>query len=61
MYGEKSSDNVRIIYGGTVSLENTNGIVEIEEIDGVLLGRFGSDPKRLAEIVEVVNKNKLDK
>ncbi|MDN6161826.1 MAG: triose-phosphate isomerase [Tetragenococcus koreensis] len=30
LYGEKSSDNVRIIYGGTVSLENTNGIVEIE-------------------------------
>lgn len=60
LYGEKSSEKIRVIYGGTVSLENTEGIVESEAIDGVLLGRFGSDPKRLAEIVEIVKKAKLN-
>lgn len=56
-FGEKAGNNVRIIYGGSVSPENARLIVRNENIDGVLVGRFGSEPARFAEVVHVVAEN----
>lgn len=53
IFGEKAK-MVRIVYGGTVSLENTPNIIKIAELDGVLVGRFGSQPQRFAEIIQAV-------
>ncbi len=43
----KDADNIRVVYGGTVSPENTKTMLDLADLDGVLLGRFGSDPERL--------------
>lgn len=56
-YPVQEVEKVRVIYGGSVSPENTALIVQNEAIDGVLLGRFGSIPERYAEVVQVVADN----
>ncbi len=45
---------IRIIYGGAVCPENTPLLIKSNNIDGVLVGRFGSEPSRYAEIVNIV-------
>lgn len=50
---------IRIIYGGSVCPENTLLLVKSENIDGVLVGRFGSEPNRYAEIVKTIKKMKI--
>lgn len=50
----KDADNIRVVYGGTVSPENTKTMLDLADLDGVLLGRFGSDPERLQQTIEVV-------
>lgn len=57
IFGVESSEKIRIIYGGSVSPENAGLIVQSNEIDGVFVGRFGSDPQRYAEVVKVVEEN----
>lgn len=41
-----------------MSPENARLIVEAESIDGVLIGRFGSNPERYAEVVKVIGDTK---
>lgn len=57
---EESANNIRIIYGGSVSKETTPNIIASEDVDGVFVGRFGHDPDNFAEIVRIVEgvKNK---
>lgn len=50
-------EKIRIIYGGSVSPENTALMISDPVIDGVLVGRFGSEPERYAEIVKIVEAN----
>lgn len=50
---------IRIIYGGSVCPENTPLLVKSENIDGVLVGRFGSEPSRYAEIVKAIKNMKI--
>ena len=57
LYGHEVAGKVRIIYGGSVSPNNAKLIVQSKNIDGVFVGRFGSNPKRLAEVVKVVEEN----
>ncbi|SET54709.1 triosephosphate isomerase [Enterococcus malodoratus] len=57
-FNDEAAQNVRIIYGGSVSPENTRLLVKDENIDGVLIGRFGSDPKRFAQVVQVIEEIK---
>ena len=58
LYDIQTSENIRIIYGGSVSQENTKLIVSDENVDGVFVGRFGHNPKQYASIVETVKKVK---
>lgn len=60
LYGQIAAEQVRIIYGGSVSPENVSIITENDEIDGVLVGRFGSEPKRFAEIVHKIIEMKYE-
>ncbi|EOL43112.1 triose-phosphate isomerase [Enterococcus phoeniculicola] len=59
-YPSKVVQEVRVIYGGSVSPENARLITSDEGIDGVLVGRFGSEPHRYAEVVSVIEENKLE-
>lgn len=56
IFGE-SAKTVRVIYGGTVSLENTATMMQATGIDGVLVGRFGSKPERYGRIIDIVKES----
>lgn len=58
LYSQEVAEQVRIIYGGSVSKENVKLIASDPNVDGVFVGRFGHDPKRYQAIVETVKQIK---
>lgn len=50
------SQNIRIIYGGSVSKNSAKEIANSEDVDGVFVGRFGHDPNNFKKIIEEVKK-----
>lgn len=57
-FGKEIAEQIRIIYGGSVSKENAEKIVLGQDVDGLFIGRFGHLPKNYAEIVSIVKKVK---
>ncbi|MBO0454225.1 triose-phosphate isomerase [Candidatus Enterococcus murrayae] len=53
-YGSEVAESVRLIYGGSVSQNNTEEIIRNIDVDGVFVGRFGHDPKQFGNIIEQV-------
>lgn len=51
MYGEIANE-VRLLYGGSVTPENIKSIMGIENVDGVLVGGASLDPIKFAKIVK---------
>lgn len=51
IYSEKA-DTVRILYGGSVTPENIYAIMNIENVDGVLVGGASLDPVKFSKIVK---------
>lgn len=58
-YSATTVEKISILYGGSVCPENVDLIVRDEAIDGVLVGRFGSNPARYAEVVRKVSESKI--
>ncbi len=50
--GEELANNLRILYGGSVKLENAKALMTEEEIDGALVGGASLDPKSFAAVVK---------
>ena len=51
MYGDETADRVIIQYGGSVKPENASEIMNMDEIDGALVGGASLDPLKFIEIV----------
>lgn len=51
IYGETANE-VRLLYGGSVTPENIKSIMAIENVDGVLVGGASLDPIKFAKIVK---------
>jgi len=51
-FGAAAAD-VRILYGGSVTPENSTGLAEVPEIDGALVGGASLDPGRFLGIIVV--------
>jgi len=51
-FSSEVSDNIRILYGGSVSPENVLDFLRKEEIDGTLVGGASLDPLKMIKIVE---------
>ena len=51
MYGDEVSDRMIIQYGGSVKPENASEIMNMEEIDGALVGGASLEPLKFHEIV----------
>jgi triosephosphate isomerase len=49
--GDKIADGMRILYGGSVTPENINGLMAEEDIDGALVGGASLKPDSFAGIV----------
>lgn len=58
LFDSQTAENIRIIYGGSVSQENVQLIVSDENVDGVFVGRFGHKPAQYASIVDTVKRVK---
>ena len=50
------STDIRVIYGGSVSVDNVSEIVSIPTIDGVLVGSSSLNAKSFSEIVRIASK-----
>lgn len=53
MFGKQIADAVRIIYGGSVDLDNARGFLQQAEIDGLFVGRAALNPNVFAEMVHL--------
>ena len=51
MYGEETADRVIIQYGGSVKPEEASEIMNMDEIDGALVGGASLDPLKFIDIV----------
>ena len=51
-FGEQFSNNLRILYGGSVKPENAKALMAEEEIDGALVGGASLHPKSFSAIVK---------
>lgn len=51
IYGERANE-VRILYGGSVTPENIKSIMAIDNVEGVLVGGASLDPLKFAKIVK---------
>ena len=50
-FGDEFSEQLRILYGGSVKPENATALMSESEIDGALVGGASLDPKSFAAIV----------
>jgi triosephosphate isomerase len=50
-FGEEASQQVRILYGGSVKPENIAGLMNEVELDGALVGGASLDPESFAALV----------
>lgn len=55
LYGLYIASKIRILYGGSVSSQNSKEILETENIDGLLVGAKSTKPD-IIKIVEIANK-----
>ncbi len=55
LYGAQSADNVRILYGGSVSDENADQYLGIDRIDGLLVGGASLNAHAFAKIVDLAH------
>ncbi|SKA87722.1 triosephosphate isomerase [Clostridium sp. USBA 49] len=51
-YGSEVSENVRIIYGGSVSPESAKVLTKYNDIDGLFIGRFGLKAENFKSMIE---------
>jgi len=51
-FSSEVSENIRILYGGSVSPENVFDFLREEEVDGTLVGGASLDPLKMVKIVE---------
>ena len=51
LYGDEISDRIVIQYGGSVKPENATDIMNMEEIDGALVGGASLDASKFSEII----------
>lgn len=56
VYGERTSEDMRVIYGASVDAEFVSGILGLEGVDGLLPGAASLNYHKFADIVEAAHK-----
>ncbi len=54
LYGQTAADSVRVLYGGSDEPEFVSGIMEVEGVDGLLVGHASLDAQQFADIIQGV-------
>lgn len=52
LYGAKASEEMRVLYGGSVNASNATGFLEVNGVDGFLVGGASLKAEEFASIVE---------
>ncbi|MEO8691308.1 MAG: triose-phosphate isomerase [Candidatus Saccharimonas sp.] len=52
MFGEATSEKVRVLYGGSVTVDNVTSVLSVEGIDGVLIGGASLDVYSFASMIK---------
>jgi len=58
LYGQLVSQQIRILYGGSVNTKNVDQLLAMSDIDGALVGGASLDPKSYLTLVDSALKNK---
>lgn len=56
LYGKEVSDQVRILYGGSVNVKNVESLLAMSDIDGALVGGASLDPNSFLTLVRAALK-----
>jgi triosephosphate isomerase len=51
LFGKKASEEIRVIYGGSVSKDNALNYLQTKGVDGLLVGGASLDAHQFSEIV----------
>ncbi len=51
LFGKKTAEEVRVLYGGSVSVDNATGFLSVPGVDGLLIGGDSLDARAFAGIV----------
>lgn len=52
LFGAKASKEVRVVYGGSVNIDNAESYLNIDGVDGLLIGGASLDAHQFSEIVD---------
>ena len=52
LFGDKTAETVRVLYGGSVTTDNTEAILGVAGVDGLLVGGASLDVHAFAEIIK---------
>ena len=55
-YGAAAGRKAKVLYGGSVNTSNITDILEIEDLDGVAVGRTSIDKVQFVELLKIANK-----
>lgn len=55
LYNEDIANKVRILYGGSVNENNIEDIIELEDVDGVLVGSASLDHNKFLKMVNIIS------
>jgi len=58
LYGEKASEGVRVLYGGSVTDENAADFAKLKQVDGVLVGGASLDHEKFTKIAKAFEPKK---
>ena len=55
--GHDSAETMRILYGGSVNMENAKGIMSVPDVDGLLVGGSSLKAETFLPIIEIEGKS----
>jgi triosephosphate isomerase len=56
LYGAEAAQNIRVLYGGSVTLDSAADYLATEGVDGLLIGGASLDAHAFSEIIEKAHK-----
>ena len=52
LYGSKAADDMQVLYGGSVNSDSAASYLDIDEIDGLLIGETSLNAQAFNEIIK---------
>jgi len=52
LYGSKAAENIRVLYGGSVTADSAGGYLALDDVDGLLIGGASLDEQAFSAIIE---------